>query len=98
MGTDLQQSMLDVVTSVLWLFEIIKNCQFRFINDFRISESENRWLLVFEKNQNQRTVDLGYCKNLKELAVFMKNRKTTGHFMVSVIWFFSKKLSCEYTP
>jgi hypothetical protein len=25
----------------------------------------------------------------------MKNRKTTGHFMVSV---FSKELSCEYTP
>jgi hypothetical protein len=50
-----------------------------------ISESENRWLLFFEKNQNQRTVNLGYCKNLKELAVFINNRKTTGHFMVSVI-------------
>jgi hypothetical protein len=50
-----------------------------------ISESENRWLLLFEKNQNQRTVNLGYCKNLKELAVFTKNQKTTGHFMVSVI-------------
>jgi hypothetical protein len=50
-----------------------------------ISESENCGLLFFEKNQNQRTVNLGYCKNLKELAVFMKNRQTTGHFMVLVI-------------
>jgi hypothetical protein len=50
-----------------------------------ISESDNRWLLFFDKNQNQKTVNLGYCKNLKELAVFMKNHKTTGHFMVLVI-------------
>jgi hypothetical protein len=71
----------------MWLFEIVKNCQFRFKSDFRIRQP-----LVAVLWKKPEPKNLGYCKNLKELAVFMKNRKTTGHFMVLVIWVFSMKL------
>jgi hypothetical protein len=51
-------------------FEFLKNQQFGF---FKYSRTKELLVsLLFKQFPNQRTAGHGYFKNLKELAVFMK--------------------------
>jgi hypothetical protein len=53
------------------VFDPDNNHQFSFF--FNISKSDNHWFWLGEKNQNLKEGDhSGYFKNLKELAIFMK--------------------------
>ncbi len=75
----LYQFQYQAYMSIVWLFEFINNCHFWFQNYFRVTESE---VLVLWKNQNQRTINPGYFKNLKEPVVFRKKQQWTHGFMV----------------
>jgi hypothetical protein len=51
------------------IFSITSGC----LGSLKCSESKNTSLPVFyEENQNQRSVDSSYFRNIKELIVFMK--------------------------
>jgi hypothetical protein len=60
------------------MFEFIKNCCFQFFFYLNVSESENPWFQFSGKKkiQNQRTINPGYLKNVKETSGFYE--RTSG--------------------
>ncbi len=88
------RSCIVLTTDVVGLFEFLNDHQFKFLKHFKIKELNvpSLW-----KNQNQRTINSGYLKNIQTCSSHKWTNKETTIFFADYLSFSTIKLRIMVT-